>query len=294
MSTLASTGAWVLAVTGGLTALFFAVLHYSFRAPRRIAETAPADLGLPSETVALTTTRGKRLFAWFIPPPPGARPAPAVAIIHGWGANAGVMLPLAAPLHAAGFAVLLVEARNHGRSDGDGHSSMPKFAEDLSHAVDALKVRPEVDPARVAVMGHSVGAAAALLCAARRDDVAACVSLAAFAHPEDIMRRIMNRVGVPYMPVGWVVNRAVEAVIGHRFAAIAPVATIGRVHCPVLIGHGLDDEAVPVTDARAIHACSRREHCDLVELPAVNHGADGAMEQVAAPVVAFLNRVLNH
>lgn len=281
--------AWAAMAACGLAVLFVAAVYVGFRAPRVRGSAIPAQ---PHEPLFLPTANGKRLFAWFIPAAAASGPAPAVAVLHGWGANADMMLPFADSLHAAGFAVLLVEARNHGRSDADGSSSMPKFAQDLSHAVDALKARPEVDPARVAVVGHSVGAAAALLCAARRDDLAACVSLAAFAHPEEVMRRVMARGRIPYIPVGWLVNRVVEVAIGHRFADIAPVATIGRVRCPVLLGHGTDDAAVPVADARALLACADSRTCRLVELPGVDHEATGAMPRVTAAVTAFLTEVL--
>lgn len=282
--------AWSLVAVAGLAALFVAAVHVGFRAPR-VRETGQPSQ--PFETLSLPTAHGRRLFAWFLPPAMHG-PAPAVAVLHGWGANAQMMLPFADSLHAAGFAVLLVDARNHGRSDGDGPSSMPKFAEDLSVAVDALKARPEVDPARVAVLGHSVGAAAALLCASRRDDVAACVSLAAFAHPEAVMRRVMARGHIPYVPVGWLVNRVVEIAIGHRFGDIAPVATIGRIRCPVLLGHGTADAAVPVADARVLLACADARTCRLVELPGVDHEANGAMPRVTDAVTSFLAEVLQN
>ncbi len=283
--------AWL---AGGIVlaaAAFVAAVYVGFRAPREPETGSPADLGLPFEALSVPTTRGKRLFAWFIPAEDAA-PAPAVVILHGWGANAEKMLPFAPPLHAAGFSVLLVDARNHGRSDGDGSSSMPKFAEDLSHAVDFLRTRPDIDPERIAIMGHSVGAAAALLCASRRDDIAACVSLAAFAHPEDVMRRIMARGRIPYVPIGWLVNRVVEVAIGHRFADIAPMVTIAKVRCPVLLGHGTADVSVPVADARMLLSCADSSTCRLVELPDVDHGANRTMDRVTGPVATFLTEVV--
>jgi pimeloyl-ACP methyl ester carboxylesterase len=42
------------------------------------------------------------------------------------------MLPIAAPLRRAGLNVLRVDARNHGGSDSDTFSSLPRFAEDLA------------------------------------------------------------------------------------------------------------------------------------------------------------------
>ena len=168
-------------------------IRASLAAPR-LRETGVPD-GLPWREVHIPTQRGKTLFGWFIP---ASEAAPALAVVHGWGGNAEMMLPLAGPLHAAGYSVLFFDARSHGRSDGDSFASLPRFAEDLEHAVDWLQGQREVDASRVGVIGHSVGAGAALLLASRRPDLAAAVSLAAFAHPAGIMRRWLKLKRIPY------------------------------------------------------------------------------------------------
>jgi dipeptidyl aminopeptidase/acylaminoacyl peptidase len=70
------------------------------------------------------------------------------------------MLPFAALLHRAGLAVLLLDARNHGDSDDDSFSSIPRFAEDLEQGLGWLARQPRIDPQRLFLLGHSVGAAA--------------------------------------------------------------------------------------------------------------------------------------
>jgi len=87
------------------------------RAPRLAHQRTPADLGFSALELRLPSVGGAHLFAWFVPAPVGS-PAPAVVVVHGWGANASLMLPCLPPLHAAGFSVLLVDARCHGKSDG--------------------------------------------------------------------------------------------------------------------------------------------------------------------------------
>ena len=230
-----------------------AAIVRSFRAPRLAHAISPAELGLPSREVVIASANHTQLFAWLIAAPSGL-PAPVVLVMHGWGANAALMLPSVRPLHAAGYAVLLVDARCHGRSDDDDFSSLPRFAEDIEHALDWLAVQPEVDPDRIALLGHSVGAGAVLLAASHRHDVAAVVSVSAFAHPREVMRRLLAHHHLPFMPVGWVVLRQVQHLIGHRFDDIAPLRSIANVHCPVLLAHGRDDASVPFDDARRLLA----------------------------------------
>lgn len=240
----------LLLVVGLLAGLRWAV-HRSL-APARVVEAGnPAAIGLPHEDVAIPTENGKFLFGWFVTAhrTPGA---PAVVLLHGWGGNAETLLPLARPLHEAGFSALFIDARCHGKSDEDSFASMPRFAEDLGHAIDWLKRGDDQTPRAIAAIGHSVGAAAALLAASRRSDLAAVISIAAFSHPERMMRRWFDFRGIPYVPLGWLMLRYVQWVIGHRFDDIAPINTIRRVACPTLLIHGEDDLTVPVAEAYAI------------------------------------------
>ncbi|MCD8514243.1 MAG: alpha/beta hydrolase [Nitrincola sp.] len=127
-----------------------------------------------------------------------------VAILtHGWGANRAALLPLVPLLIKAGWSVLLFDVRNHGNSDEDTFSSMPRFAEDIDAAIAWLKAQhyqsitalTGASLPRVALIGHSVGAAATLLAASRRDDISAVVSLSSFAHPADMMKRWLAEKG---------------------------------------------------------------------------------------------------
>jgi dipeptidyl aminopeptidase/acylaminoacyl peptidase len=277
-------------------ALLFAVavlvlnhfIRASLAAPR-VRESGVPD-GLPWRAVTIPAVRGRSLFGWFIPAGEGA---PALAIVHGWGGNAEMMLPLAKPLHAAGYALLFFDARSHGRSAGDTFASLPRFAEDLSSAVDWLQAQAEVNPARVGVIGHSVGAGAALLLASRRNDLAAVVSLAAFAHPAGIMRRWLKLKRIPYWPLGAYILFYVQRVIGYRFDDIAPCNTIRAAQCPVLLAHGTEDDMVPVSEVQAIYAAAntprRNEQVSLLLMPG-SHDEYGEFERYIGTVIEFLDR----
>lgn len=209
---------------------------------------------------------GKRLFGWWVPPGvPGGTAAPVVLLMHGWGANGAMMWPLVPALHAAGLGVLLLDARCHGRSDDEAFTSMPRFAEDIAAGLAWLRAQPGVAPDRLAVLGHSVGAAAALLHASRFQDLRAVVSLSAFAHPEDVMRRWLQEMRLPRRVVGEYILRHVQRVIGASFDDIAPLRTLPQVQCPVLLIHGKDDATVPVPEARRLAGVAPQTRLLLVE-----------------------------
>lgn len=283
MSTVSALLWGVPLLVGGVGAL-----NYSIRrglAAPRVVEAGRPD-GLPWSAASIPTANGKNLYGWFIP---AGEKRPALAVMHGWGGNAEMMLPLAAPLHAEGFSLLLVDARCHGQSDGDSFASLPRFAEDIDAALRWLAARPEVDAQALGVIGHSVGAGAALLAASRQPAIRAVVSLAAFAHPAAMMRRWMASLHIPYWPLGAYILAYVQRVIGHRFDDIAPCRTISAIRCPVLIVHGLADDTVPVDEARQIHAGRASDAVELLLVPG-SHDDYGDLAEQVVPLCAFLDR----
>ena len=115
-----------------------------------------------------------------------------------------------------------------------------------------------------------------LLSASRRDDLAAVVSIAAFAHPEQLMRRWFAVRYVPYWPLAWLINRSLERVIGASFDEIAPVNTVAKTTCPVLLVHGRQDMIVPITDAHQIWKRGHDTNVTLIECDGSHQAFDDA------------------
>lgn len=82
-------------------------------------------------------------------------------------------------LSRRGFVVLRVDDRGTGKTKGPVlTATSADFAGDAGNALDFLKTRPEVDPARLGVIGHSEGGMIATMLAASRNDIACIVSMA--------------------------------------------------------------------------------------------------------------------
>ncbi|MCF8169411.1 MAG: alpha/beta fold hydrolase [Rhodoferax sp.] len=233
--------------------------------PERLPHLEGLDaIAVPVQQVRIPTQNRRRLFAHWMPQDQSQQVLGVAVLLHGWGGNGSQLMPAAKVLHAQGWNVLLPDARSHGLSDKDTFSSLPRFAEDLDAALDWSLAHEATAQHRLVVLGHSLGAAAAILAASRRKDVSALVSVSAFAHPEQVMRRWLAAYHIPFWPVGWLVNRYIERVIGYRFDDIAPVVRIGLVASPVLLVHGIRDDIVPLDCAIRL-----RDSCDLATLLAV-------------------------
>ncbi len=238
--------------------------------------------------VSVPTVRGCQLHAWWWPQPQVGTGACAV-LMHGWGGNASNLMSAAQHLHTQGWHVLLPDARSHGLSDGDDYSSLPRFAEDVDAALAWLSSQvPTANAAPWLLMGHSLGAAACILSASRRRDVSAVVSISAFAHPEQVMRRWLGRYRLPFWPLGWGVNRYIEHVIGHRFNDIAPISRLKHVHCPVLLVHGTDDDVVPLHCA---HMLQQSQPLAQLMPVAGTHEVFEDQARLEQDVMAWLNTI---
>lgn len=285
-------GAWWSA-----RALLHRALLRGLRA-ERVAHEPPITrrpvVGGRIEAVRIQGPGASRLAAWFVQPLPRAHaPRPAVLAMHGWGSNASDLWPIVQPLVEAGLSVLLIDARCHGDSDEASFTSLPRFAEDIGAGLDWLRAHDGVDAARLALVGHSVGAAAALLAAARQPSgdagVRGVVSLASFAHPEDVMRRWLHTHHLGWSPFAEAVLRHVQSVIGARFHDIAPLRSIRQVPCPVLLVHGTEDETVPFEDAlRLWHS---NPGADILPVSG-GHDLRTALTPHAPRIVGFLRLAL--
>jgi dienelactone hydrolase len=102
-------------------------------------------------------------------PPPPLRPA-AVVLAHGIASDRAGVSVLARSLARAGYAVLTPDLRGHGQNRNPFPGALGRrdfLVDDLRAAVDFLRASHEVDGARISVMGHSMGAGAALAYASR-------------------------------------------------------------------------------------------------------------------------------
>ena len=255
------------------------------RPPRRpVAQPPPGALD-----IALPSARGETLRGWFLHHALDAEraPGPAAVVMHGWGASAADMQPVAQPLLNTGLHVLLLDAGGHGRSDDVEFSSMPAFADDVTIGLEWLRARPEVDPARVVLVGHSVGAGACLLVASRNPSIAAVICLASMAHPREFMSRaLQTRIPAPLVRIAL---RVVERAIGHRFDSFAPINTIGRVQAPVLLLHGARDSTIPVADTYALHRHAP-PGSSLLVVPDADHTTVEALDHVRPALHDFLQQ----
>lgn len=221
--------------------------------------------------------------------------SPGLLVVHGMGACRRSVAANAAWFAARGYAVLAVDLRGHGGSTPAHHSFGWTESLDVHAAFHWMKRQQR--NAKVGVLGISMGGAAALIGRAGPVPADALVLLAVFTSMRDTLRCRMALV------VGRLVASAVEPFLSLqsrlRFgvwpSAIAPLAAMSRVRCPVMVIGGSADGYVPQDQTRALHAAAP-------QVPRVLWIADGITrhkdiaDTEAAPyrnrVLAFLEQTL--
>ena len=136
---------------------------------------------------------------WALPgtltlPKTGTAPFPAVILVHGSGPNdrdetVGANKPfreIAEGLAAQGIAVLRYDKRTRvygAKMVGTKITVDDEVLQDVAAAIALLKTKPQIDPKRIYVVGHSLGALLAPLIAAQSPDLAGIAMLAGAARP---------------------------------------------------------------------------------------------------------------
>lgn len=134
--------------------------------------------------------------------------APGVVLVHGFAASSVIMEPLGRVLARAGYVVALPDVTGHGANSarlvGDD-TARDELQVDVAAVLGWVAAQPGVDPQRLALVGHSMGAGAVTSFAIDNpDDVRATVaiSLPAAIEPVNTPRDLLLMYGASE-PVGF-------------------------------------------------------------------------------------------
>jgi pimeloyl-ACP methyl ester carboxylesterase len=277
-----------------LAIIGFAIwLHRAFRVPTCSQMLTPESLGLNRKPLAVKAENGKRLDAWVLDPESVEYSDTMVIIVHGWGANKNVMLPLAKPFYERGMTVCMFDSRNHGASESDRFSSMPKFASDIEFVYHALERQYPDKMKSVFLLGHSLGAAAVLLAASRKLPLKGVISISAFAHPELAMKRFLHKFEKIPALIPLILSY-VQWLIGARFDDIAPINTIQNVDSAVMIVHGDSDKTVPIDDGYLIFKSAKETHLNEIRFLEIEGADHDGVEKIEEHKSCLIDFILQH
>jgi uncharacterized protein len=257
--------------------------------PVRALAAGPPPAAARADDVLVRS--GDIVLAGTLTRPPGPGPFPAVVLISGSGAQdrddtGGGVRPfrvLADALTGAGFAVLRCDDRGVGGSAGDyPASTYDDLTSDVLAEVSFLANRPDVDPARIGLLGHSEGGYLAPLAVSRSQDMVAFVVL--LSPPAVSGTELLAHRGRP-------VDRQGAGPRQRSFLDYDPGPALAALPVPVLAVYGDQDVQVPPDQSvPVLEALLAGEPDATVRvLPGLDHGLrpveDGGDAAIAPEVL---------
>lgn len=200
--------------------------------PGRELTATPAEIGLDWDDVTLDAEDGVQLHGWYLPGPDGARHT--VLFFHGNAGNISHRLDSLEIFHDLGAAVLIIDYRGYGRSEGS--PSEEGLYRDGRAAWDYLAEQRDVPPEEIIAFGRSLGAAVAAHVATERE-VGGVILESAFTSAPDMAAELY-----PLFPV-------------RQLARIHyPTRDFARdLRAPVLVVHSPDDDIIPFHHGEAVY-----------------------------------------
>jgi pimeloyl-ACP methyl ester carboxylesterase len=164
------------------------------------------------------------------------RTEPYVLLAHGWSDYALRFLPWVRALRFKGYAVISLDQPGHGRS-APGRGYLVDFAAHLANAINHF------GPA-TAIVGHSFGAAAAVLAISEGARVGRAVLI---APPADVIAATERFVRLFHMPLSIArrICTLVEAEIAQKLESFQIHRRAPTLALQALVVHDIDDREVP-------------------------------------------------
>ena len=274
---------------------------------RSVLISRPNDqqVNIPSNGFSLAGTLSR-------PAQSSAARLPAVVLVGGSGptdrdglvVGIPILGQIAGALADAGYMVIRYDKRGIGQSGGRAESaSLADYADDVRAAIKLLADRKDVDPKRMAVVGHSEGGLVTLMAAAKDKKIAAVglIATPGIAGADIVLaqqKRILDRSkmtaeeklakveeqkriheavitgkGLDLLPPN--VRRTVDNPEFQGILMSDPAKLMPQVRQPLLIVQGGLDTQVEPQNADRLEVLARQRKnapaVDVVQVPAINH-----------------------
>jgi dipeptidyl aminopeptidase/acylaminoacyl peptidase len=281
--------------------------------PKPGNEPSLQEYPLPVERIEFQAPDGTKRVGWFIPGrtvepssvvvgfipehgPGSQSPLRAtVLILSGYGGTKAGMLRHANFLHERGFNTLVFDFRNRGESEGSAVTLGYYEQDEALAALGYLKTRPDVDPQRIGLLGASMGAATAILAAARSEDFRAVVADSPFKSAESVVgQSFQHFINLPPFPYAPITLQILAWRTGITPKNIVPLAVVDRISPrPLLLIHGTGDTTINYEASKQLYERAG-EPKELWLIPDIGHtqGMQKAPEEYAERVSAFFDRWL--
>ena len=251
-------------------------------------------LAIPYEAVTITSYDGLALFGKYYP---AAESAPWLIMLHGYRSGAERDFCGGLPFGiAAGFNVLLVDQRAHGKSEGSCLTLGIKERWDCLSWANYVTLRTG-GTARIVLYGMSMGAATVLMAADLDlpENVVGIVADCGYSSPSAIVKQVLRKRHYPLFPTYALLRLGGRLFGGFDIEEASAAAAMENCDIPVLLIHGEDDRFVPCAMGRENFEHCRSSEKEILTVPGAGHGMSYMVDKEAylSTVSAFLKKVFD-
>lgn len=211
---------------------------------------------------------------------------PAVIVCHGLGGNKDAQnkVELSETLFKKGFAVLRFDYSGHGKSEGNYEdTTVTQIIKDIQSAIEALYSLEKIDRKRLGLIGHSIGAVAAIIEAAKDSKIKAAAAIGAFYEPMKPLKAcIKNKKeceawagkGITEVEGGQLKYEFLKDFKKYNILSLAK-----KIKIPFLLVHGANDHIVAQKQAQKIAKTAKLpikivEETHIFDKKAIEHVVD--------------------
>lgn len=200
--------------------------------------------------------------------------------------------------HNAGFNVLIVDHRAHGRSEGKYIGFGILDRRDCRQWMK-LGIEKLGEDCQIYLHGISMGAATALMTAGAvlegeelPRQVKGVIADCAFTSAWDVFSHVLKKTyHQPPFPILYLASSYCKQLAGYRFDEVNNLEEVKKIKVPVLFIHGAEDDFVPTRMSRRMYA-ERQGEKEILIIPKAGHGESyyAATETYEKAVEDFIKR----
>jgi pimeloyl-ACP methyl ester carboxylesterase len=206
----------------------------------------PPPTNLPIEETTLESSSGSKIATWYIP---AQNSSATIVLLHPIRGSRLSMLTRAELFHRLGYSIVMVDLQASGESPGE-HITVGYL--ERHDAAAAVAFAREKNPNhRIAVVGRSLGGAAALLGSPLGVD--ALILESVYPTIEDAVRdRIAIRLGAVANWLSPLLLWQIKPRLGVWPSDLRPIDHISSAGCPVLVLSGRHDQHTTIEETRRL------------------------------------------
>ena len=289
---------FLVAIIAAALVAYFAI---SFRVAETVTQVERVPLDPPASSIAAThddvtfnSRDGIVLKGWWFAVPRADR---AAVIVHGRGRNRvnSDFMPaaIARLLLVHGYSVLLFDLRGHGESGGTRYTLGIEEPRDILAAIDLAANRADIERARVAVIGESLGGGSVLMTVQADPTIGPVVTDSAFADGNTVVSESATKyTNLPSWFTPGIVLMA-RLFLGLDISKVTPSKVVAaHPERPFLFIECTDDTTVPLHHGFDLKAASANPGTELWLVPGCEHvkAFDTHTVEWEQHVLAFLGR----